>query len=68
MTTFLAIYRGESVADAELLAVSSQPALLRMFAEEILRDVPASDAGEASEGSGTKGAESLHVVRGGDES
>ncbi len=66
MTTFLAIYRGESVADAELLAVSSQPRLLRMFAEEILRDVPVNAGGE--DGESRAGAKPLRVVRDGDES
>jgi hypothetical protein len=35
-TTFLAVYRGESVATARLLAVSSDPSLVARFAAELV--------------------------------
>ncbi len=35
-TTFLALYRGESVAAAKLLALSAEPELVRDFAERML--------------------------------
>jgi len=60
----VAIYRGDTVAEAELLAVSAQPTLVQRFVEELLRDVPSIEASEGTEG---KGAESLRVVRDDDE-
>ena len=38
MTTFVAVYRGTSVHDARLLAVSSDPLLVARFANELLED------------------------------
>ena len=35
-TTFLALYRGESVAAAKLLALTAEPELVRDFAERML--------------------------------
>jgi hypothetical protein len=36
LTTFLALYRGESVATAKLLALTAEPELVRDFAERML--------------------------------
>jgi hypothetical protein len=36
LTTFLALYRGESVSAAKLLALSAEPKLVREFAEQLL--------------------------------
>lgn len=36
MATFLALYRGESVSAAKLLALSAEPDLVREFAERLL--------------------------------
>lgn len=39
MTDFLALYRGRTVAEAELVAVTAEPRLVRKFFSELL-DVP----------------------------
>lgn len=46
MTTFLALYRGDSVNSAKLLALSAQPEMVRDFAGRILRESeePSADA------------------------
>lgn len=36
MTTFLALYRGDSVSAAKLLALSADPGLVRQFATRLL--------------------------------
>lgn len=36
MVSFLALYRGRSVDDAELVAVSTDPELVGQFADELL--------------------------------
>lgn len=36
--TFLALYRGESIAGAKLIAVSADPAVVGDFAGRLLRD------------------------------
>ncbi len=38
MTTFLALYRGESVSAAKLLALTAEPALVRDFATRLLEN------------------------------
>ena len=38
MTTFLALYRGESVGGAKLLALTAEPELVRDFASRLLRE------------------------------
>jgi len=38
MTTFVAVYRGETVGDARLLAVSADPALVRDITRRLLSD------------------------------
>jgi hypothetical protein len=55
---FLALYRGESIARARLVAVSSEPEIVRRFLREL--------AGEAEEleESREQGVESLRVVHG----
>lgn len=37
MTTFIAIYRGDSVADAKLIAVSADPELVSRIASSLLK-------------------------------
>jgi len=37
MTTWIAIYRGPSVPTAKVIAVSSEPSLVRIVAERLLR-------------------------------
>ena len=36
MTTFLALYRGNTVADAKMVAVSADPSLVAMVAAQLL--------------------------------
>ena len=57
MTNFIALYRGPSVADARLIAVSSEPGIVSRFLRE-LAGVEASDERDAS---GER--ESLRIVR-----
>ena len=38
MTTFIALYRGESVATARLIAVNSERAIVSKFMRELARD------------------------------
>ncbi len=38
MASFLALYRGASVATAQLIAVSADPGLVARFADELLED------------------------------
>ena len=57
MTNFIALYRGPSVAEARLIAVSSEPEIVGRFLRE-LAGVEASDERDAS---GERG--SLRIVR-----
>ncbi len=45
MTTFVAVYRGESVANARLLAVSSDPSLVDHFVAELVSEDEAEKVG-----------------------
>lgn len=38
MVSFLALYRGQSVGDAELVTVSTDPELVGRFADELLEE------------------------------
>ena len=38
MTTFLALYRGRTVSDAELVALSAEPGVVSKFFEELTRE------------------------------
>lgn len=38
MVSFLALYRGRTVGDAELVTVSTDPKLVGRFADELLED------------------------------
>ena len=38
MTNFLALYRGESIAAARIVAVSAEPRLVRDFATQMLNE------------------------------
>lgn len=40
MTTFIALYRGETVSAAQLVAVTAEPGLVRDFAARMTRDDP----------------------------
>lgn len=65
MTNFIALYRGPSVSEARLIAVSSEPEIVRRFIREL-----ATETNEASpeERCGTLEREpTLSVVRGDEE-
>ncbi len=49
MTTFLALYRGRTVADAKLIAVSADPAVVAQVVRRLLasRSVPTDDTAVA---------------------
>lgn len=40
MTVFIALYRGETVSGAQLVAVTADPALVRDFAARLITDDP----------------------------
>jgi hypothetical protein len=42
LTTFVALYRGATVADAKMVAVSADRALVEVVAHEMLREQPSS--------------------------
>lgn len=43
MTTFLALYRGDSIAEAKLVAVSADPSLITFVANQLLTPDPYSE-------------------------
>lgn len=59
-TDFIALYRGRTVADAELVTVSAEPRIVRLLFDEITGDGKTGSE-EHSE------REPLHVVRGDEE-
>lgn len=46
MTTFLALYRGESVGDAKILALTAEPGLVREFAARLLHEPATNEASD----------------------
>jgi hypothetical protein len=68
LATFLALYRGESVSAAKLLALTAEPALVRDFAARLLEEsVQTQDTdpvlGELEQGR----RRALHLVKSGTE-
>ena len=57
MTNFIALYRGPSVAEARLIAVSSEPEIVGRF----LRELAGVEASEERDASSER--ESLRIVR-----
>jgi hypothetical protein len=43
MTSFLALYRGETVSGARLVALSADPEMVRDFAARLVTDEPAEE-------------------------
>lgn len=60
MTDFVALYRGRTVSEAELVAVSADPNLVRRFFEELLGPEPERAPDKAESGGA---APVLGVVR-----
>jgi hypothetical protein len=48
LTNFIALYRGHSVSDAELVAVMAEPRLVRRFFVELLGGEPETDDSKQS--------------------
>jgi hypothetical protein len=61
VTNFIALYRGPSVAEARLIAVSSEPEIVSRFLREL---VGADDTEEQDKFAECR---SLHIVRGNEE-
>jgi hypothetical protein len=49
MTSFVAIYRGQTVGDARLIAVSANPDLVAEVSSKLLKDAPAQGEDEVLE-------------------
>lgn len=60
MADFVALYRGRTVAEAELVAVSAEPRLVYRFFAELLGELEAEQTTEVSE----YATPTLEVVRG----
>lgn len=60
MTNFIALYRGESVATAKLIAVSSEREVVGRFLRELAGETPT----EGSDVEDRNGREPLTVIRG----
>ena len=61
-TDFIALYRGRTVADARLVAVTAEPAIVGRFTREL-----AGDANEAGDQPESVGGEPSRVIRGDEE-
>ncbi len=61
MTNFIALYRGPSVAEARLIAVSSEPEIVTRFLREL------AGADDTEEQDKIAESRSLHIVRGNEE-
>ena len=62
MTTFVALYRGQTVSSARLVAVSADPRLVHEIAGQLLlHPEPADDPALGQLDAGRRGA--LHVIR-----
>ncbi len=49
MTDFVALYRGQTVSEAELVAVSAEPRLVRRFVTELLGESATEKTSDADE-------------------
>ena len=57
MTDFIALYRGRSIAEARLIAVSSEPEIISRFFRELAGQNESEERGEVAE------REPMRVVR-----
>ncbi len=60
MADFVALYRGRTVSEAELVAVSAEPRLTRRFFAELLGELESEPKADESE----QRTRALEVVRG----
>jgi hypothetical protein len=65
VTSFIALYRGETVSVARIVALSADPQLVRDFAARLLESPPESHTG--SESSGDIQRQMLRVMKPDDE-
>ena len=65
MTSFIALYRGETVSGARIVALSADPQLVRDFAARLLESPPEPPTG--SESSGDIQRQMLRVMKPSDE-
>lgn len=62
MTNFIALYRGPSVSEARLIAISSEPSIVDLFIREL-----ASEQNHCQEPNTSEERKPLHMVRGDEE-
>lgn len=60
---FLALYRGDTVATAELIALSADPDLVRRFADELLEDDFPAPTDPVAEATAEGRRRALQIVR-----
>ena len=64
-TSFLALYRGETVSVARIVALSADPQLVRDFAGRLLESSPEQHEEPDSFASGNDSRQAVRIVRGG---
>jgi hypothetical protein len=67
LTTFLALYRGDSVSAAKLLALSADPGLVREFAGRLLENTEVREPDSVLEELENGRKRALELVQGGAE-
>lgn len=63
MTSFLALYRGDSVATAELVTISADPEVVRDFADRMLSERGSGSADPALDAIDRGRRDALELVR-----
>jgi hypothetical protein len=61
-TDFIALYRGQTVSDARLVAITAEPEIVSKFFREL-----EADTGRAKENDELADREPLRILRGGDD-
>ena len=67
MSEFIALYRGRTVGDAEIVALTAQPEIVRLFFDALISSDLSSVPDEHEETGRPVGPVPLHPVQGGDE-
>jgi hypothetical protein len=63
-TSFLALYRGETVSGARIVALSADPQLVRDFAGRLLESPPEQHEQPDSVAGGNQSRQAIRIVRG----
>jgi hypothetical protein len=63
-TNFLALYRGETVSGARIVALSADPQLVRDFAGRLLESSPAQSENPDGFAGGNERRQAVRIVRG----